>query len=115
MRVKLVVSVLAAFFLLAASAQAFQWHLGYGQAKHASKEFAEAACQRDHQCTGYGVGQCSRASESRIDCEIGLFYAEKPEPGEEVECNILLHWGVNHSGALALKNYGKPHCFRVEP
>jgi hypothetical protein len=46
---------------------------------------------------------------------VGLFYAEEPEPGEEMECNIMLHWGVDHSGALALKNYGKPHCFRVSP
>ncbi len=115
MRVKLVVSVLAAFFLLAASAQAFQWHMSHGQAKHLSREFAEVACHQDHKCSGYGVGQCLRASESRFDCEVGLFYAEEPEPGEETECNITLHWGVGHSGAVELKNYGKPHCFRASP
>jgi len=115
MRVKLVVSALAAFFLLVASAQAFQWHMGYGQAKHSSREFAEVACHQDHKCSGYGVGQCLRASESRFDCEVGLFYAEEPEPEEEMECNIMLHWGVDHTGTVALKNYGKPHCFRVAP
>lgn len=114
MRIKLVAAVLASFFLLVASAQAFQWHMTYGQAKHSSREFAEAACQQDHKCTGFGVGSCHRASESRFDCAIGLFYAEEPEPEEEVECNILLHWGANHEGAVTLKRYGKPHCFRVK-
>jgi hypothetical protein len=113
MKVKLIVSVLAAFFLLVASAQAFQWHMAYGQAKHSSREFVEEACQSDHKCTGFGVGSCRRSSESSFACEVGLFYAEEPEPGEEIECNILLHWGTNHAGVVTLKNYGKPHCFRV--
>lgn len=113
MGAKLVVSVLVAFFLVAASAQAFQWHMGYGQAKHASKEFAQAACHEDNKCSGYGVGQCLRKSESRFDCEAGLFYANAPEPGEEVGCSILLHWGVGHTGVVELKNYGKPRCFTV--
>lgn len=113
MKIKLVLSVLASFFLLVASAQAFHWHMSYGQAKRSSREFAEIACKQDHKCTGYGVGSCLRASESRFDCEVGLFYAEEPAPGEEIECNILLHWGVDHSGTVALKNYGKPHCFQA--
>jgi hypothetical protein len=113
MRVKLVASVLAAFFLLAAGAQAFQWHMSYGQAKNATKEFAEEACDKEKKCTGYGVGQCLRKSESRYDCEAGTFYAELPQPGEELECNILLHWGVGHTGILVLKNYGKPRCFAI--
>jgi hypothetical protein len=113
MRVKLVVLVLAAFFLLVAGAQAFHWHMGYGQAKHSSKEFVEATCHQDKKCTGYGVGRCLRASDSRFDCEVGLFYAEEPKPGEEIECDMLLHWGVGHTGVVELKNYGKPHCFTV--
>jgi hypothetical protein len=113
MRTKLVVAVIASFFLLAAGAQAFHWHLGFGQAKHSSKEFAEIACEHEHLCTGFGVGSCRRASESRIDCEVGLFYADQAQPEEEIECNLKLHWGVDHSGALALKNAGKPHCFKV--
>jgi hypothetical protein len=104
---------IASFFLLVAGAQAFHWHLGYGQAKHSSREFAEVACKHEHLCTGFGVGSCQRASDSRIDCEVGLFYADQPQPGEEAECNLMLHWGVDRSGALALKNAGKPHCFTV--
>jgi hypothetical protein len=110
MRIKLLVSVLAAFFLLAAGAQAFQWHLGYGQAKHSSKEFAEVVCDQDKKCSDYEVGQCLRKSESRIDCEVGLFYADQPKAGEEIGCNTLLHWGVNREGAVVLKNYGKLRC-----
>jgi hypothetical protein len=113
MKAKLGVAVLVSFLLLVASAQAFHWRMNYGQAKHSSKEFVEEACRHDHKCTGFGIGSCQRSSDSRFDCEVGLFYAEEPEPGEEVECNIMLHWGVDHSGAVTLKNYGKPHCFRV--
>ncbi len=113
MRVKLVVSVLAAFFLLVAGAQAFHWHMGYGQAKSVSKEFAQIGCREDSKCTRYEAGQCLRKSESRFDCEVAFFYAKTPQPGEEVECDILLHWGVDHRGAVALKNYGKPRCSTV--
>ena len=113
MRIKLVGSLLAAFFLLVASAQAFHWHMSYGQAKHSSREFVEEACHGEKKCTGYGVGQFLRKSESRFDCEVGFFYADAPEPGEEVECNVLLHWGVGHAGVIELRNYGKPHCFTV--
>jgi hypothetical protein len=110
MRVKLLVSVLAVFFLFVAGAQAFQWHMSHGQAQHSSKEFAEVACHQDKKCSGYEVGQCLRRTESRFDCEVELFYADQPKPEEEVECNMVLHWGVNHTGVVVLKNYGKPRC-----
>jgi hypothetical protein len=110
---KLVVSVLLVFLALVGSAQAFQWHMRYGQAKHASKEFVEQACREDRKCTGYGVGKCVRISESRFDCEVGTFYAESPGPGEETECNVLLHWGVNRAGYMVLKRHGTPHCFLI--
>jgi len=113
MRIKLVMSAFALFFLLVGSAQAFHWHIGYGQAKHESKLLAQETCKHDKKCTGYGVGRCSRISESRVDCEIGLFYANPQVPEEEVECNLSLHWGVNPAGEVVLKNYGKPHCFQV--
>jgi hypothetical protein len=113
MRSKLSVSALLAFFVLVGSAQAFQWHMRYGQAKHASREFVEGACRADSECTGYGVGQCARVSGSRFDCEVGTFYAESPAPGEETECNVLLHWGVNRAGYVVLKRHGTPHCFSV--
>ena len=113
MKPKLAVSLVLAFFVLVGSAQAFHWHMRYGQAKHASREFVEQLCREDPECTGYGVGQCLRKSESRFDCVVGTFYAETPGPGEETECNVVLHWGVNRAGYIALKRHGQPRCFLV--
>ncbi len=45
MKIKVSAVAFMAFFVLVASASAFHWHLGYGQAKHATKEFAEALRQ----------------------------------------------------------------------
>lgn len=109
MKLKLTVVCAAAFFLLAGTAQAFHWHLGYGQAKHASKEVAQELCEGERECTGWGVGQCVRRSDSRIDCRIGSFFPGE-EPGEEVECDTTLHWGVDSGGYVRLKNHGPPHC-----
>ncbi len=113
MTIRLAAASLFAFLVLVSSADAFQWHMRYGQAKHASRVFIQEACREDHECTGYGVGQCSRISSSRFDCEAGLFYANTPGLGEELECNIALHWGVSYSGYVVLKNHGQPHCFQV--
>ena len=115
MKVKVVIAALAAFLCLTATAQAFVWHLGYGQAKHATQEFAEATCKGDRKCVAYKVGPCKRASESRVDCAPGFLYKGVSEPGDEVVCVILLHWGVNHHGEVALKNHGRPACQAVEP
>jgi hypothetical protein len=112
-KLKLAVSALLTFLVLAGSAQAFQWHMRYGQAKHASREFVEQLCREDPECTDYGVGACIRVSESRFDCEVGTFYAQSPGPGEETECNVRLHWGVNRAGYIVLKRHGTPHCFQV--
>jgi hypothetical protein len=114
MKIRLGIAALAAFLILAATAEAFQWHLGYGQAKHATKVFAEEVCHEDHKCIGYAVGPCERASESRIDCVAGLLYKGVAEPGDEVACSIALHWGVNHNGGVALKNHGRPNCRLLE-
>lgn len=113
MKVKLAVAVLAAFLLLAGTAQAFEWHMRYGQAKHESRAFVEQVCREDRECTGFGVGQCFRISSSRFDCEVGTFYANYPEYGEEMECNLPLHWGVSYYGEVVLKNHGRAHCFQV--
>ena len=113
MKMKLTLAALLAFFVLAGSAQAFHWHMRYGQAKHASREFVEQLCGEDRVCTGFGVGHCLRISDSRFDCEVGTFYAESPGPGEETECNIVLHWGVSHSGYMTLKRHGSPNCFQI--
>jgi len=114
MRISVVIAALAVFWTLVGTAEAFQWHLGYGQAKHATRVFAEEACREDHKCIGYGVGPCERVSESRVDCVAGLLYKGVAEPGDEVACNIVLHWGVSRNGQLALKNHGSPNCRKVE-
>jgi hypothetical protein len=113
MKIKVVLMSLLAFFVLVAAAQAFQWHMSYGQAKHSSRVFVQHVCREDPECTGYGIGQCRRISESRFDCEVGTFYADSPAPGEETECNMLLHWGVSKSGYVVLKRHGPLHCFLV--
>lgn len=114
MRVKFALAALAAFLCLAGVAQAFQWFLPYGQAKHATKEFAEEACRPDRKCVAYHVGPCKRQSSSRVDCAAGFLYKGVNEPGDEVVCALVLHWGVSHNGELALKRHGKPRCRRVE-
>lgn len=113
MRLKVLVLTVTAFFALVATASAFHWHLGYGQAKHATREFAEAFCEEDRDCVAWGVGRCVRRSDSRVDCTMGAFYKDFYEPGDEVECDIVLHWGVNRSGYIDLKNYGSPNCHRL--
>ena len=110
MKTKLVLAALLAFLAIGGTAQAFKWHMSYGQAKHATREFAEEFCREDVECDGWGVGKCYRASDSRFDCLMGAFYRNFNEPGDEVECDIVLHWGVDHAGYIKLKNYGRPNC-----
>jgi hypothetical protein len=112
-KTKIALAALLALLALAGTAQAFQWHMRYGQAKHATREFAEQLCHEDRQCTGFGVGQCNRVSNSRYDCTMGAFYQGFYEPGDEVECDIVLHWGVDHAGFVKLKNYGSPNCRQI--
>jgi hypothetical protein len=114
MGTKVAIAAFAASLAFVGSAQAFQWHLGYGQAKHATKEFAEESCREDRKCSGYAVGPCRRVSNSRVDCVAGLLYKDVAEPGDEVECSIVLHWGVSRGGNLVLKNYGRPDCVQVQ-
>lgn len=113
MRAKLMVVALIAFFAFAGSAQAFEWHMRYGQAKHETLAYSEEACAEVRGCLTWGVGSpCYRASNSRFDCLMALFF-EGVRPGEQIECNSILHWGVNRSGIIALKNQGEPNCFAV--
>jgi hypothetical protein len=114
MKVKVVLTALAAFLCLVGAAQGFQWHLGYGQAKHATKEFAEVTCRRDRKCKAYAVGTCKRRSHSRVDCVAAFLYKGVNEPGDEVACALVLHWGVSRGGEVVLKRHGKPHCQNVE-
>jgi hypothetical protein len=112
MKIKVIVVSLLAFLVFAASSSAFIYHLRYGQAKHASLSLARELCSEVSECTGYATGQCYRARESRFDCAIGLF-SPGDEPGEEIECTTVLHWGVSHDGYVALKRRGPFHCFSV--
>ncbi|HEX5928080.1 MAG TPA: hypothetical protein VFY48_01670 [Solirubrobacterales bacterium] len=109
MKVKIALLATTALLATAGSAEAFKWHMSYGQAKNASKELAKELCDGVSECTGYGVGQCQRRSPSRFDCLIGLF-SPGTEPGEEIQCDVVLHWGVNRGGAITLKNRGPFHC-----
>jgi hypothetical protein len=110
---KITIACLLAFLVLGAgTASAFVWHMTYGQAKSATKEFAKEACREDRECVGWGVGKCIRRTESGFACEAGLFFRE-PGGSEEVECDIVLHWGVDHAGYMKLKRHGPPHCFPV--
>ena len=115
MRSSVAIAALAVSFLaFAGTAAAFQWHLGYGQAKHETRLFAEETCGHERKCIAYGVGPCERISGSRVDCVAGFLYKGVAEPGDEVACNIVLHWGVSHNGEVALKNHGSPNCRKVE-
>lgn len=115
MGIRVGIAALAVFLCLVGAAQGFQWHLGYGQAKHATKEFAEQVCHRDHKCVAYHVGPCKRRSESRVDCAAGFLYKGADEPGEKFVCALILHWGVSRNGEVALKRHGKPRCGLLEP
>ncbi len=113
MRVKAVIAVtLTALVLSAGSANAFQWHMRFGQAKNASKEYTKDLCADLRECIGWGVGQCYRQSNSRFDCTIGTWFPGK-EAGEEIECRQVLHWGASYSGYVVLKNAGRPNCQAV--
>jgi hypothetical protein len=100
----------AIVLLTPAMATAFQWHMRYGQAKHESRRYASRTCSELSECEAFGVGQCYRRSESRFDCTIGFFFPG-PEYIEEIECNEILHWGVDYNGYVRLKNSGEPQCF----
>lgn len=109
MKIKIVLLAVAGLLLMAGSADASQWRMSYGQAKSESKLYAQEVCRGLPECTGWGVGACVRRSLSRFDCTIGIF-TPGLEPGEEIECDQVLHWGVNRGGIIVLKNFGRPYC-----
>lgn len=112
MKLKVLLLAVCGLLVLAGSADAFQWRMSYGQAKNESKVYAKETCAELSECSGWGVGACRRRSLSRFDCTIGIF-ARGAEPGEEIECDQILHWGVNRAGVIVLKNYGRPSCSTV--
>lgn len=112
-KAKLAIACLLAFVALGAvSAEGFVWHMSYGQAKNATKVVARESCREDKECLGWAVGPCRRKSESSFACEMAHFFAGV-EPGEEIECDLTLHWGVDKGGYIDLKRTGRPHCFKV--
>ena len=112
MKLKVAVLAVAGLLVMAGAADAFQWRMSWGQAKRESKIYAKETCAELSDCIGWGVGTCKRRSLSRFDCTIGIF-ASGREPGEEIECDQVLHWGVDRGGTIVLKNFGRPHCFVV--
>ena len=112
MRIKVVLLAMVGLLVLAGSAEAFKWRMSYGQAKSESKLFALETCREIPECTNWRVQTCRRRSLSRFDCTINLF-ARGTQPGEEIECDQVLHWGVNRAGVIVLKNFGDPYCHLV--
>ena len=112
MRIKITLLAVTGLLVMAGTADAFQWRMTYGQAKSESRAYAQETCREIPECTGWGVGACLRRSLSRFDCTIGIF-ARGVEPGEEIECDQVLHWGVNRAGVIVLKNFGRPACHPV--
>jgi hypothetical protein len=110
MRVRIAALSVALVLLGAASAEAFQWHLGFALAKHETRELVREACKRDRQCVAYGVGPCQRISESRIDC-IGATL-DATASGER-QCSRIVHWGVKPGGYIKVR-LGPPHCVYLE-
>jgi hypothetical protein len=78
-----IASILALLLIGVGTAEAFQWHMRYGQAKNASKSFVKELCAEDSECTAWGVGQCYRQSESSFSCQIGWFYADYPRSAKK--------------------------------
>ena len=107
-----VTCVLASIALGAATADAFVWHMSYGQAKNSTKEVARELCREDRECIRWAVGPCRRKSESSFSCEMAHFF-RGAEPGEEIKCTIILHWGVEKGGYIDLKRAGRPHCAAI--
>jgi hypothetical protein len=114
MRLKVVIaSALACFVIGVSSAQAFQWHMTYAQAKRASWEYVQETCEELEECTSYAVGKCYRRSPSHFACIGATFYAPVRGGESELECNMILQWGVNSRGVIVLKRRGEPYCFAV--
>jgi hypothetical protein len=112
-RTKLIIAgALASLALGAATADAFVWHMRYGQAKNATKEVARELCREDKECLDWKAGPCRRKSESSFSCEMAHYFAGT-QPGEEIRCTITLHWGVDKGGYMDLKRTGRPHCAPV--
>jgi hypothetical protein len=112
-KAKLAIACLLAFVALGAvTADAFVWRMSYGQAKNATKEVAREGCREDPECTDWAVGPCRRKSLSSFACEMSLFFVGV-QPGEEIKCDITLHWGAEKGGYIDLKRTGRPRCFAV--
>lgn len=107
--------VVVVFLAIAGSASAFVWHLSVPVARHNTERLMKSLCEEEGpECTGWAGSQCERISESRVDC-LGATWSPGYSIEEEIECYLVLHWGVSYKGVVELKNRGKIKCIPVEP
>jgi hypothetical protein len=88
--------------------------LGYGPtelARHETRLFVSGVCEELPECSGFGVGNCYRNTESNVSCYGAYFYGYGYE---EEECNRLFRWGTNSRGIVAFRGYGARHCFLTQ-
>jgi len=109
MKLRVLLLVAAAVFVLAGTSQGFVWHLKLAVAQHETKRIEKEYCDESPSCISYGA-RCERVTESRVDC-IGATWHETSEG--EIECQSIFHWGVKPGGSLKVR-ITKPHCFYVE-
>jgi len=107
MKLKVVLGCLLVFLLLGTgTAQAFRWHLGYGQAMRETQRYGEEWCDEERECISSEVLTCERQTHSRVDCAPILYF-----PAQSA-CIQELHWGVSR-GYVVLKGYGRISCFSL--
>lgn len=107
MRIKLLLFLTASALLLpAAVAQAC--FMPVWEARHETRQFSRETCEEDHYCVSYEVGYCERRSPSRVNC-LSTNYSR--DRHGEMECDMLLRWGVSPDGYVILKSYASPHCY----
>jgi hypothetical protein len=113
MKLKVLAVSLLAFFVLAGSAQAVNWHLGVPLARHETESFMKSFCEEQSECLAWAGSKCLRISERQVDCRGASWW-----PGESVEveeeCYLTLYWGTSSTGVIALKNHSSPKCITVE-
>lgn len=112
MKLKLVVLAAMAFLTLGvSSANAFQWHMRYGQAVLESKRYAKETCEEVEGCTEYAWDQCFRRGPAAFECFVGTFFPPRYVGESWIECSQALRWGVSYRGYIVLKGSEEPMCF----
>ena len=115
MKLKVLAVAATAFFVIVGGASAFTWHLSVPVARHESERLMKGLCEEEGpECLGWAGSKCEWVSESRVDC-LGATWSPGYSIEEEIECYLVLHWGVSYRGVVELKNRGKFKCIAVEP